>query len=98
MTRTVRHLAKHAAALCLPLVLTSCFTMMVWGFFPEREYDAASGDDHTSFAYDEETEWSWGMFFARLGLTPFAVVLDVLTCPVQAFVFGWDDEDEDVPK
>jgi hypothetical protein len=97
MTSTVRALAKHAAVLCLSLVLTSCFTMMVWGFDTESECDAASGDSETTFAYDEETEWSWGLFFGRLGLTPFAIVLDVLTCPVQAVLFGWDD-DEGSPK
>ena len=97
MTRTVSQLAKHAAVLCLPLVLASCFTMMVWGFEPEFGTDAASGESEATFAYDEETEWSWGLFFGRLGLTPFAVVLDVLTCPVQAVLFGWTD-DEDGPK
>ena len=88
---------KRAAALCLPLVLSSCFTMAVWGFHPDTDTDPVSHDTDTSFAYDEETEWSWGLFFGRLGLTPFAVALDVLTCPVQAFLFGWDD-DEDAAK
>jgi hypothetical protein len=88
---------KRAAALCLPLVLTGCFTMMLWGFSPEDEVDPATGNEETTLAYDEETEWSWGLFFGRLGLTPFTVVLDILTCPVQAFLFGWDD-DESCPK
>ena len=87
---------KRAAALCLPLVLASCFTMAVWGVYPE--FDQASSSEETTFAYDEETEWSWGLFFGRLALTPFAFALDVLTCPVQAFLFGGDDDGEDCPK
>ena len=94
MTSTVRALAKHAAVFCLSLALTSCFTMMVWGFSPEDGVDPATGSEETTFAYDEETEWSWGLFFGRLGLTPFAIVLDVLTCPVQAVMLGWDDDDD----
>ncbi|MDO8349179.1 MAG: hypothetical protein Q7T30_03010 [Planctomycetota bacterium] len=87
--------AKRCVVVALPLVLTSCFTMMLWGFGPAEDVGPVSGDEETAFEYDEQTEWSWGLFFGRLGLTPFAIVLDVLTCPVQCFVFGWDDEDDD---
>jgi len=97
MTRSVTWLAKRCAVVVLPFVLTSCFSMMVWGFLPGDEVDPVTGSEQAVFEYDEQTEWSWGLFFGRLGLTPFAFVLDVLTCPVQAFLFGWDDED-DCPK
>lgn len=98
MSHAVRGLCRHGAVLCLPLVLTSCFTMAVWGFLPADEVDPVTGNEETGFEYDSDTEWSWGLFFGRLGLTPFAVALDVLTCPVQAFLFGWDDEDDACKK
>jgi len=60
---------KRCAALALPLVLTSCFTMALWGFDLADEVDPATGNEETTFDYDEGTEWSWGLFFGRLGLT-----------------------------
>jgi len=85
--------AKHCLPLALPFMLTSCFTMMVWGFLPASDVDPVTGADETGFEYMTETRWSWGLFFGRLGLTPFTLVLDCLTCPVQAIWFGWPDDD-----
>ena len=93
-SRRARQL-RCAAALVLPFLLTSCFTMTVWGFDPVEETNPFSGAAETSFQYDAATEWSWGLFFTRLGLTPFALVLDAATCPVQAVLFGMDDEGDD---
>ena len=86
---------RCAATLLLPFLLTSCFTMTVWGFDPVEETNPFSGAAETSFQYDAATEWSWGLFFTRLGLTPFALVLDAATCPVQAVLFGMDDDGGD---
>jgi hypothetical protein len=88
--------AAAAAALLLPLVLHGCFTMGLWGFFPEEEPNPCTGEPERGFAYDEQTEWSWSKFGLRVLLTPLALALDCLTCPVQAVVFGCgDDDDED---
>lgn len=83
---------RCAATLLLPFLLTSCFTMTVWGFDPVEETNPFSGAAETSFQYDAATEWSWRLFFTRLGLTPFALVLDAATCPVQAVLLGMDDD------
>lgn len=93
-TRRAR-LVRGGATLLLPFLLASCFTMTVWGFDPVEETNTFSGAAETSFQYDAETEWSWGLFFTRLGLTPFALVLDAATCPVQAVLFGMGDDDCD---
>lgn len=78
----------------LPL-LSSCFTMGLWGFKPERDHDQFTGkrDDH--FSYDAETEWSWTKLFGRIAGTPITLALDCLTAPVQAWFFRNDDDDED---
>lgn len=85
--------SRTVTLLVLPMLLSSCFTMGLWGFLPETERDAFTGEDETTFAYQEDTEWSWGSFLTRLLLTPLTVGLDVVTCPVQAFLFGDDDDD-----
>ena len=83
---------RAAAAMLLPLLLSSCFTLTLWGFEPNDERDPNTGSEETFFTYDEETEWSWGLFGLRVLGTPFTLALDGLTCPVQAFLF-FDDED-----
>ena len=82
------------ATTLLPLLLSSCFTMGLWGFTPETERDAFTGKEESTFAYDEETEWSWQLFCLRVLLTPVTVGLDCLTCPVQAVLFFADDDDD----
>ena len=86
--------AHRAAALLLPLLLSSCFTLTLWGFELESETDPFTGRTEEEFTYDKDTEWSWGLLGLRLLGTPFALALDCLTAPVQAWVF-WDDDDDD---
>lgn len=83
---------RHIAVLALPLLLCSCFTMMLWGFSPEAEHDPLTGEEESSYVYDEETEWSWSLFGLRVLGTPFTLVLDCLTAPVQVFLWGDDDD------
>lgn len=84
---------RAAAALLLLLLLSSCFTMGLWGFDSEVERNALTGEDEEWFHYDEETEWSWGLFGLRVLGTPFAVALDALTCPLQLSLTCGDDDD-----
>ncbi|MEO6593180.1 MAG: hypothetical protein ABIP94_00335 [Planctomycetota bacterium] len=86
---------RAAVALLLPLVLSSCFTMALWGFSPDTEPNPRTGEEESVFAYDEETKWSWKLFFVRVLVTPLSVGLDCLTCPVQAVIWGWNHDDED---
>ena len=83
----------RAAALLLPLVLNSCFTMALWGFESEDEQDSFTGQTETTFVYDPRTEWSWKNFGLRVLLTPFALALDCLTCPLQACLCACDQEE-----
>lgn len=84
---------RSLCALALPLLLGSCFTMGLWGFLPETETNPFTGEDETVFEYQADTGWSWGLFAKRVLLTPITVGLDIVTCPVQAFLWG-DDDDE----
>lgn len=72
----------------LPILCSSCFTLGLWGCFPEDEADPVTGEYSTAFAYDPETEWSWELVGMRLLLTPFTLGLDLVTCPVQCLMFG----------
>jgi hypothetical protein len=76
------------------LALPSCFTMTLWGFELDSEQDRWTGESEQSMSYDPETEWSWKLLGVRLLGTPFALALDCLTAPVQAWWFG-AEEDED---
>lgn len=90
---SLRRGLRAVAVALLPLLLSSCFTMGLWGFELDDETDAGGT---STFCYDEETEWSWRLFAGRLLLTPFAVGLDLLTSPLQ--MVSWaDDDDECAP-
>lgn len=88
----MKPIARHAVLLSASVLLQSCFTMALWGCFPETEFDPRTGESETYFEYDSKTEWSWSMFFVRVLLTPVTLTADCLTCPVQQ-VFLEDDED-----
>lgn len=81
------------AALLLATTLSSCFTGAIWGFFPRQDDD---DPDATAMAltYERGTKWSWELVLGRILATPFTLVLDCVTLPVQAVLFGWNDDDE----
>lgn len=68
--------------------------MALWGFFPTTEDDPITHRRETYLEYDDETEWSWGKFFARVLLTPVAFTADCFTYPLQKAFFDDDDEEE----
>jgi hypothetical protein len=90
MPRSIR----RTASLLLPLLLTSCFTMHLWGFEFADEDPHAWETGEPGYTYDPETEWSWKLFGLRVLATPFALALDCVTCPVQVFLFCNDDDDD----
>ncbi len=49
-TSSARH-RPLLAALVLPLLLQSCFTMGLWGFYPEDYYDHVTGTTEAGFTY-----------------------------------------------
>ncbi len=89
-TSSARH-RPLLAALALPLLLQSCFTMGLWGFYPEDVHDPVRGTTEAGLTYDGDTEWSWSLFGLRVLATPFTLGLDCLTMPVQVFLWGDDD-------
>ncbi len=91
---TLRCASRSLVACPLLLACSSCFTAHVWGFALEDDVDPATGQSETAMGYDERTRWSWESVGLRVLLTPFALALDCVTCPVQAVVFWSDDTDD----
>jgi hypothetical protein len=79
--RTLVRRFTSPVAVLLPFVLSSCFTLGLWGFAPEDDADPATGCE--SYSYDPETPWSWGLLGLRVLLTPLTLCLDCLTAPLQ---------------
>jgi hypothetical protein len=76
-------------ACCL---LPSCFTAAVWGV----EIDGDCGEPAPIEARGEEPDRGEGLldhFAAKLVLTPFALALDCLTCPIQALFLGCEEDE-----
>lgn len=90
-----RAVLTHLPTALLPLLLSSCFTMGLWGFEPTDDRDPVTGREDTSFEYQDDTSWSWGLFGLRVLATPITLCLDCLTAPVQVFLFGNDDDGDD---
>lgn len=84
---------RWAVIVASSLLLCSCFTMGLWGFWPEDAADPATRQEETTFTYDEDTEWSWELLGLRILLTPVTLCLDGVTCPVQCLFWGDDDGD-----
>ncbi|MBZ0150997.1 MAG: hypothetical protein K8J09_05640 [Planctomycetes bacterium] len=83
---------RRLAALLLATTLSSCFTGVIWGFFPQEDHD--DPDAGMPLTYERGTKWSWELVLGRILVTPFTLVLDCVTLPVQAVLFGWNDDDE----
>jgi len=88
------HVPTAVLAVALVALTSGCFTTLLW------EADVVPEEDDGGFPFDEDPE---GGFFETLGakllLTPFALVLDVLTLPLQEALGvdepDFDDEGED---
>lgn len=87
--------ARHALIAALVLALCpSCFTVWLWGgrVTTEREYD---GSVDTDIERDPNDTWGHVGLAGRVILTPVFLVLDCLTFPVQAWLYDWDDDEDD---
>lgn len=91
--RSQKRCALLAMLLCC-LSLQSCFTTILWGL--DQDGDEWAGE--SGVECDDDTEWTWDLFLGRLLLTPIAIGLDALTCPVQSFFWGEDDERRDCKR
>jgi len=94
----IRRLA--AILIVLPLLaLPSCFTTTLWGGGIEEEEEFNYETLQYETSYDAELGFSnvksWKDLALCIVLTPFTLALDCLTYPIQAFLYGWEDEDCD---
>ena len=76
----------------LPFLLSSCFTMGLWGFNPSSDVNRVTGEEEFVYEYDDSTSWTWARFGLRLLGTPITLALDCLTAPIQVFFLGSDDD------
>jgi hypothetical protein len=74
-----------ATAVSLLSLCSSCFTCALWGVAWDDGSDEYSSEVATC---DDDTEWTWESVGLRLLLTPLALGLDLLTCPVQCAISG----------
>ena len=84
MIKAARPVLRSLAIMTLSLSCTSCFTMALWELEEEGDCVAGAADDRDRDDPLEE-------FLGRLMLTPLAIVLDVLTSPLQCACSVDDD-------
>ncbi len=83
---------KRSTLLCVALIIplfSSCITTAVWGGSVKDD-----GDGTSSLSTSGGRSLSDNIL-VKLIATPFAIVLDICTYPIQAALYGWDDDDED---
>ncbi len=88
-TRCCR-LRRVGWAVCLSgyMLLPSCFTSALWSdSTAEIHYDLDTGEAHA------ESDLA-----AKLCLTPFTLLLDLVTCPLQVALLAEDDEPVPEPR
>ena len=81
-----------AAALLLSL-LSSCFTVQLWG--GSMEDTDGDGKPELSFSSPQSVggDPASPNLATKILLTPIAVVLDICTVAIQAFIYGWGDKE-----
>ncbi|MFT6831176.1 MAG: acid phosphatase family membrane protein YuiD [Planctomycetota bacterium] len=85
------HRASHQilASVLAACLLSSCVTATVWGGGVEEDEDGSSSIVFTGGTPLSSSSWVNAL------VTPFALALDLCLSPVQAFLYGWDDDDDD---
>ena len=81
----------RASLICVALILptlTSCMTTAIWGGSIEEDEDGSSSLSFSGGRPLSDDVW------VKILATPFAIVLDICTYPIQACMYGWDDEDD----
>lgn len=80
--------------LCVAPMLSSCFTTAVWSLDRKQRTEIRRHALDEAIEDDDERDDLWKLeLLGRLLLTPFAVVLDVLTAPYQCLVRDDDPVD-----
>ena len=75
--------------LALPL-LSGCLTTALWGGSIEDE----DHDGVSEVALRPRADGA-GDLLLKIVLTPIAVAADICTSPIQAWLYGWEDDDGD---
>ena len=83
-----RSLCLFVGPLLGSLLLSSCLTTALWGGTIDTE------DEGAGLSIEPEFDGA-GDLLIKVVLTPFTVVYDVCTSPVQAWMFGWIEIGDD---
>lgn len=78
-----------AAALLALGALTGCVTATMWGGGVEEDEDGSSSIVFTGGEPISES------VFVRILATPLTLAIDLCLAPVQVFLFGWDEDEDD---
>ncbi len=81
----------RSTILCIALIvptLTGCMTTAVWGGSIQED------DDGSSSIRASGGEALSDNVLVKILATPFALAFDICTYPIQACMYGWDDEDD----
>ena len=83
---------RYTCALALLLCCSGCFTVGLWG----GSTDGVRGDGEGRLGFSSrEADMKvghWSELFYKIPLTPFALVLDIATSPIQTIIF-WSADD-----
>lgn len=77
-----------ASLLILPL-MTGCMTTAIWGGSIDEDEDGSSTLNYSGGRAISDDVW------VKIAATPFALLFDVCTYPIQACIYGWNDDDGD---
>ena len=81
----------RASLICVALILplmSSCMTTAIWGGSIDEDADGSSSLSLSGGRPLSDNLW------VKILATPFAIVLDICTYPIQASMYGWDDDDD----
>lgn len=87
-------LVPFFASVLAAVLLSSCITASVWGGGIEDDEDGSSSIVFTGGTPLSDSVW------VKIAATPFALVLDLCLCPIQAYLYGWgsdESSDENCP-
>ncbi len=84
--KVAQRLAGRLVLLALLAMTGGCFTTLAWGGDPFDDEDRGSRPANR----DDDGPSLW----ESLALTPFTLVLDAITMPVQLFLLSDDDDDD----
>ncbi len=90
MNLAMRRPLRILIPLLLAAPLSGCITASIWG----GTFEDDDGDGDPSLQFDGEQPGVDSVWL-RILLSPLTLAADICLMPVQAYLYGWDDDDDD---